>query len=70
MSPEDDDELRRDHDLEARRGALSAIEKRCHLLFRQVEQLLRWCGDEVAVSARAAVLGDEEQAETHRAVRE
>ena len=47
---------------------LEASERRCHLLFRQVEQLLQWCGDEVAVSGRAAVMGEEERAETHRAV--
>ena len=49
-------------------GELEASERRCHLLFRQVEQLLQWAGDEVAVSGRAAVMGEEERAETHRAV--
>ena len=47
---------------------LEASERRCHLLFRQVEQLLQWAGDEVAVSGRAAVMGEEERVETHRAV--
>ena len=37
---------------------LEASERRFHLLFRQVEQLLQWCGDEVAVSGRAAVMGE------------
>ena len=34
----------------------------------EVEQLLQWAGDEVAVSGRAAVMNEEERVETHRAV--
>ena len=68
LPPEEDELLRESHGLESRGEALEASERRCHLLFRQVEQMLQWSGDDVAVSARAAALGAEEHAETHRAV--
>lgn len=47
--------------------ALAALEKRVHLMFQRVEQLLEWSG-EVATSARAASLGEAELHELHRAI--
>lgn len=67
-APEDDQWLRSMHGLEARNVALTARERRCHLLYRQVEQLLAWSGSGVAVSARAAQLSDADAEETNRAI--
>lgn len=48
--------------------ALAALEKRVHLKFLRVEQLLAWSGDGVATSARAALLSEAELHESHRAI--
>lgn len=67
--PEDDERLLTSHNLPERRTALSAIEMRCHLLFSNVVQLLRWSGPGVAsISASLAQLEPSAREELFRTV--
>ena len=67
--PEDDESLRATFSLTERRPALQALEMRCHLVFSNVVQLLRWSGPGVAsISASLAKLGPDAREELFRAV--
>ena len=57
-----------DAHVEDPRAALLAQERTTHLSFMEMEQLLRWAGDQVAPSASVATLGSADRKELYDAV--